>query len=148
MLVLDGIHRLQPDALAVLHTLVDDRELALFDGTRFLRPDRFAHLQQKLALDIDGMNARGLFSVPSTFRVVALATPPTTQTPWLTAETMGLFAVHPVSCLGEQEIRTLLQHTTTALAPALCDTLLRVNQELLAAGKVCLRSRGEGAGRT
>ena len=36
MAILDGIHRVHKGTLAVLHRLVHDRELQLYDGTRLL----------------------------------------------------------------------------------------------------------------
>lgn len=37
MAVLDGIHKIHRGTLAVLHRLIHDRELQLYDGTRLLR---------------------------------------------------------------------------------------------------------------
>lgn len=44
--VLDGVERLPAAALAVLRTLIEDRELTLFDGTRLMRHDRYDRLRQ------------------------------------------------------------------------------------------------------
>lgn len=45
-MVLDGIHRLAPGVLAVLQTLIFEREITLFDGTKLLRPERWDALVQ------------------------------------------------------------------------------------------------------
>ena len=39
--ILDGIHRIHRGTLAVLHRLVHDRELQLYDGTRLLGSERY-----------------------------------------------------------------------------------------------------------
>ena len=41
VVILDGIHRLESDTLAVLHSLLTHREIDLADGRRLLRHDRF-----------------------------------------------------------------------------------------------------------
>ena len=45
IVILDGIHRLESDTLAVLHSLVTHREIDLADGRRLLRHDRFDNIQ-------------------------------------------------------------------------------------------------------
>ncbi len=40
MAVLDGIHRVHRGTLAVLHRLVHDREIQLYDGTRLMSRER------------------------------------------------------------------------------------------------------------
>ena len=42
MAVLDGIHRIHRGTLAVLHRLVHDKELQLYDGTRLISHERYA----------------------------------------------------------------------------------------------------------
>ena len=92
--MLDGIHRLRNDTLGVLYQLMYDRELQLFDGTRLVSPQRFDAL--RASMSEAELEAAGIRSVHPSFRVLALATPPTTQNPWLIAEILGLFSFHGV----------------------------------------------------
>ena len=48
--ILDGIHRIHRGTLAVLHRLVHDRELQLYDGTRLLRSDRYEEAKRLCGL--------------------------------------------------------------------------------------------------
>merc|ERR1719159_299147 len=42
LLVLDGLHRLKPEVLSSLASLLQDGNTQLFDGERLLRSDQFA----------------------------------------------------------------------------------------------------------
>ncbi|KAK4829383.1 hypothetical protein QYF61_003723 [Mycteria americana] len=50
LVILDGIHRINPGTLAVLQRLIHDRELTLYDGTRLLREDRYQNLKEELQI--------------------------------------------------------------------------------------------------
>ena len=66
------------------------------------------------------LEAAKIQRVHPSFRVLALATPPTTQNPWLTAEILGLFAFHGVpTALPEvrQSIAHLSCRVTTCSPP-------------------------------
>merc|ERR1711963_869715 len=47
MAVLDGVHRMHKGTLAVLHRLIHDRELQLYDGTRLLGGDRYEEAKER-----------------------------------------------------------------------------------------------------
>ena len=49
MTVLDGVHRLHRGTMTVLHRLLHDRELQLYDGTRLVREDRFEALRKVIS---------------------------------------------------------------------------------------------------
>lgn len=74
--VLDGVHRIHNSTISILHRLVHDREVQLYDGTRLVRHDKFddmladGHTTEQLA-------AKGLQRIHPAFRIVALAEPPT-----------------------------------------------------------------------
>ena len=111
--LLDGIHRVAPDVIAMLQRLLHDRDLELFDGTRLLRHDRFAVLLEQTGLTEDELAARQIFRVHPAFRVVALAEPPASRGgsvsgSWLTSETLGCFVFHTVPELGTDRQRELL----------------------------------------
>ena len=78
MTVLDGVHRLHRGTMTVLHRLVHDRELQLYDGTRLVRHDRFEALRAECGnASEDQMNSdKKIFKIKPNFRLVALAEPP------------------------------------------------------------------------
>ena len=96
VVILDGIHRLESDTLAVLHSLTH-REIDLADGRRLLRRGRDSantrHMSQvtrcKTQTPADALR------VHPAFRVVALATPPTRNSngeeDWINAEVLTMF---------------------------------------------------------
>lgn len=104
MAVLDGLHRIHPSTLAVLHRLVHDREIQLHDGTRLLRHDRY---QEVVASGLSGQDLKdsGVMSIHPCFRIVALAEPPTFDRGqiWLSPEILSLFIFHEMRNLSKTE---------------------------------------------
>lgn len=114
--ILDGLHRLPSGTVSVLfrylfsyylfvklicvNRLIQDREITLFDGTRFVRHDRYQHMITHLHLSKEQLQARRIFPVHLHFRIIAIATPPTINDPWLTNETIHLFDFHPIPQFG------------------------------------------------
>lgn len=92
--VLDGIHRLASGTLTVLATLLQDREVSLYDGSRLVRPDTFEFLSNKMRLNSKQMNERGIFMVHPAFRIVATANFPERTKQWLNSEIVSLFHFH------------------------------------------------------
>jgi MoxR-like ATPase len=101
--VLDGIHRLASGTLSVLTRLVQDRELELFDGSRFIRADRFAFFQRQLGMSAAQLNTQlRLFAVHPRFRLVVTAELPRADkgataaaaASWLDHDTIALFDFH------------------------------------------------------
>ena len=80
VVILDGIHRLESDTLAVLHSLLTHREIDLADGRRLLRHDRFDSANTRHSESSHALQDAKLLLMPfvhPAFRVIALATPPT-----------------------------------------------------------------------
>lgn len=50
-----GIHHVNPGTLTVLQSLLQDRDLTLYDGTRLLRHDRYAQIRDDLGLSDEAM---------------------------------------------------------------------------------------------
>lgn len=102
--ILDGIHRIHNSTIAILHRLVHDREIQLYDGRRLVGEDKFQELladgstEQQLA-------DKGILKIHPSFRIIALAEPPTTEktTNWLTPELLSLFMFHEVRNLSKNE---------------------------------------------
>lgn len=104
--VLDGLHRIHSSTLAVLHRLVHDREVQLFDGTRLIRHDKYDDLVAGGAT-AEQLSAKGLERIHPAFRIVALAEPPAVETgaasSWLQPEMLSLFMFHEVRNLSRAE---------------------------------------------
>eukprot|EP01048_Picozoa_sp_COSAG05_P002211 COSAG05_NODE_85_length_20698_cov_35.370309_15_plen_739_part_00 len=89
--ILDGINRMPVGAISALLRLIEDREITLFDGSRYVKPERYMAMQQDLGLSEAVLEQKGIFCVHPSFRILALATPPTRGQPWLTNEILHLF---------------------------------------------------------
>ena len=110
--VLDGVHRIHRGTLTVLHRLVHDRELQLYDGTRLIRQDRYDQIKDQEGLSDDHMADRGLFPIKDNFRIVALAEPPTVGSSsgqWLTPEILSMFVFHTMRPLSQREEQSVLK---------------------------------------
>uniref|UniRef100_A0A1B6BXM8 VWFA domain-containing protein n=1 Tax=Clastoptera arizonana TaxID=38151 RepID=A0A1B6BXM8_9HEMI len=105
--VLDGLHRLHPSTTAVLQRLIHDRELQLYDGHRLIRHDRYDDLAATLGCD--KLKESGILRIHPSFRIIALAEPPTaTNASWLNPELLTLFAYHEMPSLTkEQELHII-----------------------------------------
>ncbi|XP_062861685.1 von Willebrand factor A domain-containing protein 8 [Trichomycterus rosablanca] len=106
LVLLDGIHRVNLGTLSVLSRLLHDRELALYDGTRLLRSDRYHSLKEELQLTENELQERGVFPIHPSFRVIALAEPPvagSSTQQWLNPELLTMFFFHTVKPLAKVE---------------------------------------------
>lgn len=102
-IVLDGLHRLHLSTMSILHRLVHDRELHLFDGSRLIRDDKFEDLKA-LGMTDEELNSKRIFRIHPAFRIVALAEPPKLDTSnWLTPEVLSIFLFHSVSNLNKPD---------------------------------------------
>lgn len=102
--VLDGVHRIHSSTIAVLHRLVHDREVQLFDGTRLIRHDKYDDMLAGGAT-AEQLRAKGLERIHPAFRIVALAEPPAVESAanWLQPEMLSLFMFHEVRNLSRAE---------------------------------------------
>ncbi|XP_044262539.1 von Willebrand factor A domain-containing protein 8 [Tribolium madens] len=98
--ILDGIHRIHPSTLSVLHRLVQNRELQLHDGKRLVSHQSYQLLKTKFT-DAQ-LTQSGVLPIDPNFRIVAIGEPPD-STNWLTAEVLSLFLFHQVRTLTKQE---------------------------------------------
>ncbi|KAK9871089.1 hypothetical protein WA026_011372 [Henosepilachna vigintioctopunctata] len=104
--ILDGIHRIHPSTLSVLHRLVHDREVHLHDGKRLISNDRYTFLRDKLKISEEDLKNSGIFPIHPDFKIVAIGEPPTNQTNssnWITSEVLSLFLFHELRTLSKQE---------------------------------------------
>ncbi|XP_066993811.2 von Willebrand factor A domain-containing protein 8 [Anabrus simplex] len=104
--ILDGIHRIHPSTLSIIHRLVHDRELQLHDGRRLVRHDRYDDCKMEYKLVDQQMEDLGILRIHPAFRIVALAEPPvqgSSLTQWLSSEMLSLFLFHEMRPLALQE---------------------------------------------
>jgi hypothetical protein len=125
MAILDGINRLNPDTLSVLQRLIQDREVDLPDGTKFIAQDKLV------------ASSQAVLPIHRGFRIVALAeSNAEAKTPsWLTSETMSLFPFHTIPILTRQE----LQAIRDTLFPDLPSETTKYFSYILAASIKCCR---------
>lgn len=110
--VLDGLHRINQGSFAVLHRLIHDRELQLFDGTRLLRHDRYEQIKANSEMTDEDMKERKVFPIHPAFRIIALSEPPvpgSASQQWMTPEMLTMFLFHhlrPLSLKEEVDVVT------------------------------------------
>lgn len=98
--ILDGIHRIHPSTLSVLHRLVQNRELQLHDGQRLVNDKCYQLLKSKYGLSDTQLSQSGILRIHPDFRIVAIGE----QTGnWLTPEVLSLFLFHEVRTLTKNE---------------------------------------------
>lgn len=102
--VLDGIHRIHSSTISVLHRLVHDREMQLYDGRRLVNHEIYDELL-KSGMTAEQLENKGLLRIHPSFRIVALADPPVVDkgNNWLTPEMLSLFMFHEVRNLSKAE---------------------------------------------
>uniref|UniRef100_A0A2M4A0X9 von Willebrand factor A domain-containing protein 8 n=1 Tax=Anopheles triannulatus TaxID=58253 RepID=A0A2M4A0X9_9DIPT len=141
--ILDGIHRLHHSTLAILHRLVHDREMQLYDGRRLLHHERYDRLTAKEG----SVDATGLLRIHPGFRIIALAEPNGrrevgghgTATNWIAPETLNLFLFHEVRGLSEREERTLLDTLHGPLDPTM-EQIVNLAHRLRSSGDPVMRT--------
>ena len=88
--ILDGLHRLPAGTIAALVRLIQDREVSLYDGTRFISTRRWEYL--KSISSEEELLKRKVRPVHPSFRILGLAAPPEARgRRWLSNEVMQLF---------------------------------------------------------
>lgn len=128
-IVLDGLHRLHLSTMSILHRLVHDRELNLFDGSRMIRHDKFDELLS-LGQTEAQLNSKGIFKIHPAFRIVALAEPPKLDVSnWLTPEVLSIFLFHEVQNLNKTDEVKIITELYGSIHPAM-GTILDLAQTL------------------
>jgi len=116
--ILDGVEQMMPGTLATLQLLVSHREARLPNGQRLIGDDRFQMLCQDHGYTPQDLNARGMFLIHPSFRIIALARPtgvkgggaPTgTWRDWLGAEVQSMFTFVYVEPVPVEEQKFILR---------------------------------------
>ncbi|EQC29690.1 hypothetical protein SDRG_12690 [Saprolegnia diclina VS20] len=99
--ILDGVHRLHGDTLATLQRLMQDREIDLADGAKFISADK----------------SDGAVPIHPAFRILCLgdSTGKGKFPSWLSSESLAMMTFAHAPALS----RTELQHMLTSLSPSL-----------------------------
>ncbi|XP_041484897.1 von Willebrand factor A domain-containing protein 8-like isoform X2 [Lytechinus variegatus] len=141
--LLDGLHRVNPSTLAVLHRLVHDREVTLFDGTRLLRHDRYDQVKQDTSLSDAELAERSIMRIHPSFRIIALAEPPqvgSSSQQWLNPELLTLFMYHHIKPLTMAEEMTVIQGMVPNAPTDSLDSILQLTHRLRHAADPNLQS--------
>ncbi|XP_077200195.1 von Willebrand factor A domain-containing protein 8 [Paroedura picta] len=133
LVILDGLHRVNPGTLAVLQRLIHDREITLYDGTILLREDRYEKLKEELQLSDEDIGQRSVFPIHPSFRIMALAEPPVVGSAtqqWLVPELLTLFLFHYMKPLSKSEERRVINEKVSTVPSAVVEQLLRLTHKL------------------
>ncbi|KAG7331155.1 hypothetical protein KOW79_005124 [Hemibagrus wyckioides] len=133
LVLLDGIHRVNLGTLAVLSRLLHDRELALYDGTRLLRWDRYLAVKEELQLNDHELQERRIYPIHPSFRVIALAEPPvvgSSSQQWLSPELLTMFFFHTVRPLAKVEEAAIIHQMTPNVPKEAVEQLLHLTHNL------------------
>uniref|UniRef100_A0A1Y1MII6 von Willebrand factor A domain-containing protein 8 n=1 Tax=Photinus pyralis TaxID=7054 RepID=A0A1Y1MII6_PHOPY len=122
IVVLDGIHRVHPSTISVLHRLVHDRELQLHDGRRMVSAEKYDILQK--AHSEAYLQQNGMLKIHPNFRIIALGELSNMQPTrnWLTSEILSLFLFHETRFLTKMEE----MHIITSKFGPISETLQKI----------------------
>ena len=113
--------------------MIQDREVTLYDGTRFVSPWRWKLLMKSLDLTPEDLFGRGLRCTHPTFRLIALATPNDSRSrSWLTNEALQLF--HFFTLPPQPDLLAVVKAVPNCPEPVV-RSLLRVRQLLYEASQ-------------
>ncbi|XP_054831079.1 von Willebrand factor A domain-containing protein 8 [Eublepharis macularius] len=133
LVVLDGIHRVNPGTLAVLQRLIHDREITLYDGTKLLRQDRYEKLKEELHLSDENLKQRSIYPIHPSFRIIGLAEPPVAGSAtqqWLVPELLTLFLFHYMKPLSKSEEIEVIKEKVPNVPSAAVEQLLKLTHKL------------------
>lgn len=71
--ILEGIDQVHPSTLSVIHSLVHDRDIQLYDGKRLVRHDRYEEIKKRNNMTDEDMSSSQILKVHPSFRIVAIA---------------------------------------------------------------------------
>ncbi|KAL7030964.1 hypothetical protein ACKWTF_006849 [Chironomus riparius] len=119
VIILDGLHRLHSSTMSILHRLIHDRELQLYDGSRLMRSDKYEDLKS-LGMSDEQLMEKGIYKIHPAFRIIALAEPPKLDaTNWLTPEVLSTFMFHEVNSLTKQEELEIITKLYGSIHPSM-----------------------------
>ncbi|XP_049790817.1 von Willebrand factor A domain-containing protein 8 [Schistocerca nitens] len=142
--ILDGIHRIHPSTLAIVHRLVHDRELTLHDGQRLVRHDRYDEYKKRYGLTDRDLQESGVLRIHPAFRIVGLAEPPAVgsqgRNQWLSSELLSLFLFHEMRPLSLEEELQIISHLYGTQQARLMSSIVDFAHKLRSSTDPTLRS--------
>lgn len=112
--------------LPILFRLIEDRELNLFDGTLFVSPEKYKHLQIKFGDKWEQeFKQRKIEMIHPSFRILATASPPKRDNPWLTHQAMHLFHFFDLSSFSSFHLMKDKQKEEDSLFVHICSVLVK-----------------------
>ena len=130
--VLDGLHRLSAGTISALSRLIQDREVTLYDGTRFISPRRYEYLTKVMNVSVNELTLRNVHPVHPSFRILGLGIPTSRRgKTWLSNEVMQLF--HFFSLPRMTKFYDVVSKTVPNCPPTIIVKLVNVRENLLAA---------------
>ncbi|KAK6644124.1 hypothetical protein RUM43_000391 [Polyplax serrata] len=110
--ILEGIDQVHPSTLSVIHSLVHDRDIQLYDGKRLVRHDRYEEIKKRNNMTDEDMSSSQILKVHPSFRIVAIADSQTkgvAAPKWLSPEMLSLFLFHEMRPLSYAEESHIIQ---------------------------------------
>ena len=130
--VLDGLHRLSSGTISALVRLLQDREVTLNDGTRYISPIRYQYLLQTMSTEY--LTQQNIFVVHPSFRVVGLAVPRERRTRrWLTNEVMQMFHFFVMSQNSNLDLKPFVGASVPSCPKRVVNQLVNIRTDLLKA---------------
>jgi len=140
LVVLDGLHRVHRGSLAVLQRLIHDRELQLYDGRRLTSRQKC----DQMGLGEEQLEARGILPIHPSFRIIALAEPPSTsgstKDQWIVPEVLPMFTFHHMRPMTRAEETEVLETVSQGALGQVMEDVLRVTHRLRQSDDGALRS--------
>ena len=109
LVILDGLDRLAVGTIAAILRLIEDREIVLFDGSRYIPGSKYEMLKKKEGLTDAQLAKKQTFPIHPRFRIIALANPPSRTSPWFTNELLHLFHFFSLDGPGLLDYSSLLR---------------------------------------
>ena len=123
--ILDNIDRLPPTTLTTLASLIQDREVSLFNGERLVSSSRFEELKSSLGLTDEQLRERGIIGIHPSFRIIATSLPVS-----LSDDHLELFHYHEISPLTTESAQTVLSTLVPGCDLQLVEKLVHLSQRL------------------
>ncbi|XGW33259.1 hypothetical protein V3C99_017601 [Haemonchus contortus] len=132
--VLDGAERVHWSALESLASLCYHRTLFLPDGSRLVGSDEFDNIQKKTGNDEEHLNARGVFRIPKSFRLVLIGSSSLTENKWLNETVISLMPFFTMQKLSIDDQCKILHGLVPAEASETTRKLIEFVDKLQSSG--------------
>jgi hypothetical protein len=134
--VLDGLHRLSPAALSSLRPVLHDPFFSLPDGrilishAHSMSLSRSADSLTSSSSSTSSFHSPPVLPIPPSFRVIALAEPPSTTNKWLTAEALSMFSFQVLPSLSPHALSSVLSSRFPQIPPSSLLSLVTLYEKL------------------